>query len=80
MSPAGVKVYLVRFPVQRNISAKQTLEDNIHDPQTRKAGQREGRKALGINREELAVGAAKGSSQLQQTHCRAQLSSAAGTF
>lgn len=36
MSPAGVKVYLVRFPVQRNISAKQTLEDNIHDPQTRK--------------------------------------------
>lgn len=41
---------------------------------------REERKALGINREELAVGAAKGSSQLQQTHCRAQLSSPAGTF
>lgn len=46
---------MVHFPVQTNISAKQTLEDKIRDLKTRKAGQREDGKALGINREKLAV-------------------------
>lgn len=43
------------------------MENNICDLKTRKAGQREDRKALGINREELAVGAAESSILLQQT-------------
>lgn len=54
------QVYLVHFPVQTNISAKQTLEDNIRDVKTRKEGER---KALGTNREELAVEAAEGPSR-----------------